>query len=76
MDNNGNSLISDQVHIGQPNAPNRVQIMPELPMNFFISFPGADQTAGQINLVLGYGGEGVQQNPAKALFRNITLAPK
>lgn len=76
VDNNGNTVAADQVHIGQLNGTNRVQMMPELPMNFFVGFPGADQGATHINLVLGYGAEGAREFPAKALFRNITLSSK
>ncbi|HEY2393458.1 MAG TPA: FlgO family outer membrane protein [Candidatus Angelobacter sp.] len=76
VDNIGNSYPSDQVAIGQIGGPNSAQLMPDLPVNFFIQFPAVDQAAAQVNLILGYSGDGMQPYPAKALFRNIPLTLK
>jgi TolB-like protein len=76
IDNEGNSYISQQVSIGQSNGISQVQLMPELPMNFFLTFSAVEQNASTITVVLSYWGEGVNHNPAKVLFRNISLAQK
>jgi TolB-like protein len=76
VDNNGNSYQTDHIGIGQANNANQVQLMSELPVNFFLSFPGIGQGAATVTVVLAYTGEGIQQNPAKALFRNISLGQK
>jgi TolB-like protein len=76
VDNNGNSYNSDQIGIGQANGGGQAQLMPELPTNFFVSFPAVEQGATTISLVLAYAGEGVQPSPSKALFRNISLGQK
>jgi TolB-like protein len=76
VDNNGNSYKSDQIGIGQANGGAQGQLMPELPTNFFVSFPAVEQGATTVSLVLAYAGDGVQPSPSKALFRNISLAQK
>jgi TolB-like protein len=68
VDNIGNSYPSDQAAIGQFGGQNYVQLMPDLPVNFFLQFPAVDQAAAQVNLILVYYGDGMQPYPAKALF--------
>src|SRR5947199_59790 len=43
VDNNGNSYTSQQVDIGQANGGSQVQLMPELPTNFFLTFSAVEQ---------------------------------
>lgn len=76
VDNNGNSYRPEQMGIGQTNGVNRVQLMPELPTNFFVTFASIDQSAMTVSLVVAYIGDGVQENPAKVAFRNISLGQK
>jgi hypothetical protein len=71
VDSNGNVYNSDQVHVGQLDAGNAQQLMPELPVNFFVGFPGADATAAQISVVLAYRTDDIDQS--KIVFRNIPL---
>jgi hypothetical protein len=74
VDNNGNSYIADQAHVGQPDGGDRQQLMPDLPVNFYFSFPATDPTATQISVVFAYWADGI--NESKVLFRNISLAQK
>lgn len=74
VDNNGNSYTSDQVHLGQPDGGNEQELIPDLPVNLFFAFPRADSTATQINVVLSYYADGINQS--KILFRNIPLLQK
>lgn len=74
VDNNGNSYASDRQRVGQMDAGGSAQLMPELPMNFYVSYPGVDPTATQLSLVLSYLADGNPQ--PDVLFRNIPLAQK
>ena len=74
VDSNGNVYNSDQVHVGQMDAGNAQQLMPELPVNFFVGFPRADATAAQISVVLAYRTDDIDQS--KIVFRNIPLIQK
>lgn len=71
VDNNGNSYTSNEVFIGGGWA---AELMPELPMNFYLSFPGNDTAATRINIVLAYMVD--ERSPYKALFRNLPLPQK
>jgi TolB-like protein len=76
VDNDGNSYRSEQIGIGQANGNTQAQLMPELPTNFFLTFPAVEQGAVTVTVVLAYIGDGVEPAPSKALFRNISLAQK
>jgi TolB-like protein len=74
VDNLGNTYASDQTHVGQPDGWERLNVIPELPVNFFFSFPRLDPAATQISVVFAYYGDGI--NRSKILFRNIPLTQK
>lgn len=71
IDNNGNSYAVNQVGIGQGMG---ADLMPDLPMNFFLSFSGSDSTATSLSVILVYAAD--NSNWTKALFRNVPLPSK
>jgi TolB-like protein len=71
VDNNGNSYAVNQVGIGQGMG---TELMPDLPVNFYLSFPGSDSTATSLSVILVYTVD--SGNWTKALFRNIPLSSK
>ena len=70
VDSEGNSYAARDVHIGQAYW---AELMPDLPMNFYVIFPASDNTAANISVVLVYG---IDNARGKALFRNIPLSSK
>ena len=76
VDNNGNSYSSERVSFGQLNGNSQIQLMPELPMNFFLAFSSPDKNASAVTVVLSYYVEGARENPSKAVFRNIVIAQR
>jgi len=75
VDNSGNSFASERVSFGQINGYPQIQLMPDLPSNFFLSFASPDQSASTVTVVLAYSGEDVP-GQAKAVFRNIPVGQK
>jgi TolB-like protein len=71
VDNNGNSYAANQVGIGQGMG---TELMPELPMNFYLSFPATDTTASSLSIILVYTVD--NSGWTKGLFRNIPLSAK
>lgn len=71
VDNNGNSYPVNQVSMGQGMG---ADLMPDLPMNFSLSFPGTDTTATSVSIILVYTVD--NSNWTKVLFRNVPLSSK
>ncbi|HLI92069.1 MAG TPA: FlgO family outer membrane protein [Puia sp.] len=71
IDNNGNSYAANQADIGQGVA---TDLMPDLPTNFHLDFPGVDSAATSLNVIFAYLVDNI--NFTKALFRNLPLPAK
>lgn len=76
VDDNGNAYVSQRAGLGQMTGPSQLALIPDLPMNFFLTFSAPEQNASTVTVVLAYWADGARENPAKAVFRNIPISQK
>ena len=75
VDESGSSYSSDEAAIGQFGGAGQVELMPDLPMNFVVKFPHAEQVGMQVSLIVEYGYEqGLTHG--KFLFRGIPVSQR